>query len=386
MAFEDVPGTTPLLGVSDFVGLVNQAMEYAFGSVLIQGELANFRVSKNRWVYFDLKDDAASVRFFGTVYNLPGPLEDGMMLEVRGTPRLHPQFGFSVTVQSMRPTGEGAIRKAAELLQAKLAAEGLFDADRKRMLPYPPRRIGLVTSAESAAYADFIKILNARWGGVAINLVDVQVQGERAPAQIVEALQWFNQQAAPVDVLVVIRGGGSADDLQAFSTEAVVRAVAASRVPTLVAIGHEVDVSLAELAADVRASTPSNAAETLVPDKRETVRGMRSLAVQLQSDLLRRLHQERRDNQLLAERLADTVAHRLERERATVQSLRQLANAYNPALALQRGYAVVRDAQGRLVRHGAQVRAQDRLQVRLYDSELTVQVAELKGVEHADKI
>jgi exodeoxyribonuclease VII large subunit len=140
------------LSVSDFVALLNQTLETAYPYVTISGELANFRVSKNRWVYFDLKDEQASVHFFGTVYQMPGPLEDGMLVQVSGNPRLHPLYGFSVTVRSLRPVGEGAIKRAAELLQLKLQAEGLFDPSRKRALPYPPTRIGLVASKESAAY------------------------------------------------------------------------------------------------------------------------------------------------------------------------------------------------------------------------------------------
>ena len=218
------------LSVSDFVALLNQTLEFAYPSVTIIGELANFRVSKNRWVYFDLKDDKASVKFFGTVYQLPGPLEEGMLLKVRGQPRLHQLYGFSVNVLSMLPAGEGSIRRAADLLQAKLTVEGLFDPARKRALPYPPSRVGLITSAQSAAYADFIKIMNARWQGVEIELIDVQVQGEPAPEQISQAIEQFNAQALPPEVLVLIRGGGSAEDLAAFSSEQVTRAVAASRV------------------------------------------------------------------------------------------------------------------------------------------------------------
>ncbi|HET7630253.1 MAG TPA: exodeoxyribonuclease VII large subunit, partial [Candidatus Saccharimonadales bacterium] len=227
------------LSVSDFVALHNQILEYALPEVTIVGELTNFRVSKNRWIYFDLKDETASVRFFGTVYQLSGPLEDGMLLRVRGTPRLHPLYGFSVTVSSLQPAGEGSLLKAFDLLQAKLTAEGLFDPARKRSLPYPPERIGLITSSESAAYADFMKIIGARWSGLEIVLADVQVQGEAAIAQLVAAVEMFNQLAQPPEVLIVTRGGGSAEDLQAFSSEQVTRAVAASRIPTLVAVGHE---------------------------------------------------------------------------------------------------------------------------------------------------
>lgn len=332
------------LSVSDFVAVLNQTLEYAYPSVTVQGELANFRVSKNRWVYFDLKDETASVRFFGTVYQLPGPLEDGMMLAVRGTPRLHQLYGFSITVQSMSPTGEGSIKKAAALLEAKLKAEGLFDPGRKRALPYPPTSLGLITSAESAAYRDFMKVISARWGGLDIQLIDVQVQGEPAPAQIVAAITQFNQMASPPQVLVITRGGGSAEDLQAFSTEQVTRAVAASRIPTVVAIGHEVDISLAELAADQRASTPSNAAELLVPDRNAA---LRQLALQRShmSQVVRRVvghMQERLDHsRVLLDQAAD---YKLARAADAIESRKKILTAYNPALPLARGYALLRQS------------------------------------------
>jgi exodeoxyribonuclease VII large subunit len=281
------------VSVSEFVDLVNQAYDIAFPSITIEGELANFRVSKNKWVYFDLKDEQASVKFFGTIYMLPGPLEDGMVLQVRGTPRMHPLYGFSVTAQAIRPVGEGAIKRASELLQAKLTAEGLFDLGRKRALPVIPERIGLIASRESAAYIDFMKIMNARWGGVEIQFIDVQVQGEVAPMQVVSALQQFNQLQSPPEVIVITRGGGSAEDLQAFSTEQVTRAVALSRIPTLVAIGHERDISLAELAADLRASTPSNAAELLVPDRQELLARLAELSRSMNIEIDNRLEDER---------------------------------------------------------------------------------------------
>lgn len=331
-----------VLEVSDFVALTNQALEYGFTGVTIRGELANFRVSKNKWVYFDLKDENATVRFFGTVFQLSGPLEDGMLLRVRGTPKLHPQYGFSVTVLNMRPEGEGTIKRAAELLQAKLEAEGLFALERKRLLPYPPQRIGLITSTESAAYADFMKILNARWGGIDIECVDVQVQGEAAPAQITAALEYFNQLAEPPEVLVITRGGGSAEDLYAFSTEQVTRAVAASRVPTLVAIGHEIDVSLVELVADQRASTPSNAAELLVPERKEVKQQLRHVEERLHEAVLVTVKARRQDinhTRALLDRAAEAV---IRRARDNVANYDQLLRALDPHAVLRRGYAVVR--------------------------------------------
>lgn len=367
-----------VLSVSDFVGLLNQTLEYAYPSVSIVGELSNFRISKNKWVYFDLKDDYSSVKFFGTIYQLSGPLEDGLMLQVRGVPRLHNQFGFSVNVQSMQPVGEGSLKKAAALLEAKLAAEGLFDESRKRALPYPPKSIGLVTSGESAAYHDFIKIINARWGGVDIQLADVQVQGEPAPQQIVAAIEYFNTHADPVDVLVVTRGGGSAEDLAAFSTEQVTRAVAGSRIPTIVAIGHEVDISLAELAADKRASTPSNAAEMLVPDKKHELAGIQDT----EKALLRVLSQSVTTASL---QLKDNMGHLhnsmeqlITRVIQNAASRSRLLEAFSPTAALNRGYAVIRTEQGGVLRSGRGVLAGDMLDIELSDAIITTEVKETR--------
>ena len=335
-------GQQLVLEVSDFVALTNQTFEYAFSNLTIRGELANFRVSKGKWVYFDLKDEQSSVKCFTTVYALPGPLEDGMTVMVHGTPRLHPQYGFSITATSIQPVGAGTIRRAADLLQTSLAVEGLFDLERKRTLAYPPSRIGLITSTESAAYADFVKVLAARWGGVLIDCIDVQVQGEAAPTQIVAALEHLNQQMAPPEVIVITRGGGSADDLYAFNTELVTRAVAASRIPTLVAIGHEIDLSLAELAADQRASTPSNAAELLVPDRSEAQARLDNMAERLLTVAISSVRQARQTiahEQTLLDRALNAALHR---ERARLDSAKQLLQALDPHAVLRRGYAVVR--------------------------------------------
>jgi exodeoxyribonuclease VII large subunit len=366
-----------LLTVSEFVAYLNQTLEYAYPSVSITGELANFRVSKNRWVYFDLKDEEASVRFFGTVYNLRGPMEDGMMLKVRGTPRLHPLYGFSITVQQIELVGEGTIKRASELLQAKLQAEGLFDPSRKRMLPYPPRSIGLITSTESAAYADFTKIINARWQGLDVQVADVQVQGVSAPTQIIQAVQFFNQHPEAPDVLVLIRGGGSPEDLQAFSDESVVRAVAASRVPTLVAIGHEIDISLAELAADQRASTPSNAAELLVPDKAQIY----SVLEQRKGDLKSILHGTvLREQEYLTRQkqtLTGQVNQVLDQARRALAYRASILEAFNPQAALERGYAVLKQADTVLgARHTFKVG--DIVDIETFRADLKAEIQQVK--------
>lgn len=360
-------------GVSEFVAILNQTLEYAYPNVTITGEIANFRVSKNRWVYFDLKDDQASVKFFGTVYQLPGPLEDGMMVALRGVPRLHPLYGFSVTAQAIQPVGEGSIKKAAKLLEAKLAAEGLFDEGRKRPLPYPPRYIGLITSGESAAYRDFIKIITARWGGMHITLIDVQVQGEAAPVQVAQAIAQFNQQAVAPEVLVITRGGGSAEDLQAFSTEQVTRAVAGSRIPTIVAIGHEVDVSLAELAADQRASTPSNAAELLVPDRKAMLAAVGMHRERLAQHMDRLLHIAREEINVERQMLEGSVRQLIDQANRQLSLRGQLLRAFDPQAALARGYALVQK-DGVYIRSGAAIATGEELTVQLTDASLTAVV------------
>lgn len=366
----------PTFTVSEFVAVLNQTLESAYRNVIIQGEIANFRVSKNRWVYFDLKDEESTVRFFGTVYQLPGPLEDGMTVAVRGVPRLHQQYGFSVTIQSIQPVGEGSIKKAAKLLEAKLAAEGLFDEDRKRALPYPPRRIGLITSGESAAYRDFIKIINARWVGLEIMLIDVQVQGEVSPAQVVNAIEQFNRLATVPDVLVITRGGGSAEDLQAFSTELVTRAVAASRIPTLVAIGHEIDISLAELAADRRASTPSNAAELLVPDKQALLEQLYHHRQRIIHSVERALLDAQRTLGVHRQTLRDSVQQLADQAASQIKLRRQLLEAYSPTTALRRGYALIRK-DAHIVQSGALIQPDDHVTIQMHDAELTAEVKDI---------
>jgi len=361
---------------ADFVAAINQTLEFAYPSVIIEGEISSFKVSKNRWVYFDLKDEEASVRFFGTVYSLPGPLEDGMTVRVVGSPSLHARFGFSVNFRSILPVGEGELKKAADLLFKKLAAEGLFAPERKRPLPAIPQTIGLVTAADSAAAADFNKILNERWGGVEILLADVYVQGEQAPTQIVQAIEHINGLSEIPEVLVITRGGGSAEDLAAFNNERLVRAVAASRIPTLVAIGHEVDTSLSELAADLRASTPTNAAQLLVPDKKHEQIVLANVRLSIQQSLesvqKEALQEVKNQREFLSRHLTNLSANELEKIRST----RKLVKLYDPRALLKRGYALV-SVNGKFVKSIAQVKTAERLSIKLADGTIKANVQEI---------
>lgn len=256
---------------TEFISVVNQTLEYAYSSALVIGEVASFKVNQGKWVFFDLKDEESSISCFMPLWDLRIPLEDGMKVMVRGLPKITKWGKFSFTVSAVKPVGEGSLKKAYEMLKKKLTQEGLFDPAKKRPIPDDLMRLGVISSTGAAGYADFIKIINARWGGMKVQVAHTQVQGLDASDQIIKALQYFNERGE-VQMIAILRGGGSADDLSCFNDEALVRAIAASKIPVITGIGHEVDESLSDLAADVRASTPSNAAEILTQDRNE-VRG-----------------------------------------------------------------------------------------------------------------
>jgi exodeoxyribonuclease VII large subunit len=332
----------PRLAVSDFIALTNQTLEYAYPSVEVEGEVASFKVNQGKYVFFDIKDAGGSVNCFMTVWQLRVPIEDGMKVIVTATPKLTQWGKFSLTVRAIRPSGEGSLKKSFELLRAKLDKEGLFAEERKRSLPGLPQHVAVISSVQAAGYADFIKIVDDRWGGLQIDVASVQVQGASAPDQIIQALKYFNAQEHLPEVIVIIRGGGSADDLSAFNDELLVREIAASRIPTLVGVGHEVDMSLADMVADVRAATPCYAAQILVPDSSEVIRAVRR---QVQS-LLPRTEQAI-DNKLAGVRsqLGNVIAsidRRYTRQQDQLDSLRRVLAELDPRKVLARGYALIR--------------------------------------------
>ena len=280
---------------TEFINVVNQTLEYAYSSVVIVGEVASFKVNQGKWVFFDLKDEESSVGCFMTLWSLRQPLEDGMKVMVRAVPKLTKWGKFSLTVSTVQPVGEGSLKKAYELLKKKLTAEGLFDPAKKRPLPKDLTKIGVISSTQAAGYADFIKIINARWGGMEVTVAHTQVQGMDAPDQIIKALRYFNERA-DVQVIAILRGGGSADDLSCFNDEKLVREIAGSRTPVITGIGHEVDESLSDLAADVRASTPSNAAEILTHDRAEELAKMSRLMNRAGQALTQQIERAKSEN------------------------------------------------------------------------------------------
>ena len=330
------------LSVSDFVGLVNQTFDYTMPNIVIVGEVSGYSVRQGKWVRFKLKDEQSAVDFFGSTFQVRQPLEDGMIVAVVGRPRLSDKWGFSVSIQSVQPVGEGSIRKGFELLKKKLDAEGLFAQERKRVLPELPTHIGVISSTQAAGYLDFVKILNGRWGGMRVETAHTLVQGVRAPGQIIRAIEYFNQSGEPPEVIVIVRGGGDADDLAAFNDEALVRAIASSRIPTLVGVGHEIDVTLADMVADVRAATPTNAAQLLVPDRRELIERSRSIVMGLVPALHYRINDDRREVEALIDNAQFMISERLSSFKDEVSATVKLLRQYDPAVVLARGYALVR--------------------------------------------
>lgn len=332
--------TLPPMSPSEFVSVINQTLEYAYPSVLITGEVASFKVNQGKWVFFDVKDEETSIPCFMSVYQLRVPLEDGMRVVVRGIPKLTKWGKFSFTVNAVKPVGEGSIKKAFELLKKKLGDEGLFDAAKKRMLPKDISKIGVISSTQAAGYADFIKILNERWGRISVKVAHTQVQGIDAPEQIIKALKYFNEHE-DLDIIAIIRGGGSADDLSCFNDEALVRAIAASKIPVITGIGHEVDESLSDLAADVRGSTPSNVAEMLTPDREDMKRNLVMQIKNIHSMLLNRINtKEESINEMLSQ-FANAITLKINEYQNILNSRMQMLSAMNPENVLKQGYAIL---------------------------------------------
>lgn len=332
----------PKLSVSDFIALTNQTLEYAYPIIEIEGEVSGFKVNQGKFVFFDLKDAGGSLGCFMMLFALRVPIEDGMKVIVTATPKLTQWGKFSLTVKAVRPSGEGSLKKSFDLLKQKLNKEGLFAPERKRPIPALPKTIAVISSTQAAGYADFVKIINDRWGGLVVDVAHVQVQGSGAPDQIIRALKYFNSRERLPDVIAIVRGGGSADDLSAFNDELLVREIAASRVPTVVGVGHEIDESLADLVADVRAATPSNAAQLIVPDKQEIIRAVRAQVYGLLPRMERIIGERRREVRSAMKDALMNVEVRLTERADTLAQTRRVLAELDPRRVLERGYALLR--------------------------------------------
>ena len=327
------PGETQILSVWELTRSIRSLLESEVGQVWVEGEISNYRRQSSGHQYFTLKDDRSQlscVLFRGAASSLPAGtvLGDGVQVQVHGDVTVYESRGqYQLVVQLVQPRGVGALQARFEALKRKLQAEGLFDADRKKPLPAFPQAIGLVTSPTGAALQDMLNILRRRALWVRLIIHPVRVQGNGAAAEVVRAIEEFNQSPRDrVDLIVVARGGGSIEDLFEFNDESVGRAIAASALPVVSAIGHEIDFTIADFAADLRAPTPSAAAELIVPDTAELLRQLAAAGQFLNRQLIDRVSVAR-------ERLQGTARGALNREpRRRIDDERQRLDALEDAL------------------------------------------------------
>ncbi|MBI4082853.1 MAG: exodeoxyribonuclease VII large subunit [Candidatus Lambdaproteobacteria bacterium] len=349
------PGPAALakpLTVAELTRHIRQLLEEQFQTVTVEGEVSNARRPGSGHLYFQLKDESAQIRcvmFRNAAQSLRFELEDGMQVRVRARLTVYEARGeYQLQVLTLDPQGTGALQIAFEQLKRRLEAEGLFARERKRALPYLPRRIGIVTSPTGAAVRDILHVLQRRFPGMPVLIHPARVQGEGAAEEVAEGIAVLNRLAAAqkIDVIIVGRGGGSIEDLWAFNEEVVARAIHASRVPIVSAVGHEVDFTIADFVADVRAPTPSAAAEIVVPPKAELLNTVIAFRGQLgrrfAEGLKRRV--ERREG-LRARLGAPESAIRQTRLRAA--DLRERLDAAG-ALRLARGHERLAQARGKL--------------------------------------
>ncbi len=344
--------------VSALTEEIRDLLEGAFRFVWLEGEISNFRSPGSGHYYMGLKDERAQIRavmFRPQVRYLKFRPEDGMRVLAQGRIGVYePRGEYQVVLDYLEPLGVGALALAFEQLKRKLAAEGLFSEEAKRPLPFMPGRVAVVTSPTGAAVRDFLKVIHRRFANIEITVVPVRVQGEQAPGEIVAALETVNREL-DADVIVLTRGGGSLEDLWAFNDEGLARAIRASRIPVVSAVGHEVDVTIADLAADLRAPTPSAAAEMLVVEKEALVRRLEDLRDRLGAGVRGGVLRWSRHLEQLASRLRDPrksleqawmrldeISGRLERSLGSIMRERRtrLASAAGSLLRASPGTAV----------------------------------------------
>ncbi len=445
LLFQAPPATRHIWTVRDLLSRVRTQLEREYTDIWVEGEISNFKRADSGHLYFTLKDDGAQVRvvmFRTQARLLRFRPEDGLQVLLRGRVTIYEGRGeLQLSAEFLEPRGAGALQIAFEQLKQKLAAEGLFDPARKKPIPALPRRIGVVTSPTGAAIRDILNILRRRHESANVLIYPAQVQGSEAPREVAAGIRWFNR-ARNVDVIVVARGGGSVEDLAAFNDEGLARAIAASELPVISAIGHETDFSIADFVADLRAPTPSAAAELVIRSKLEVeeqlgalrrrlaratryqllmarqrltqlaqhgafgriseMLGRRQQALddlnyrlataqagilarfrrrldvagaRLRSfDVKRRLVTMRSELESRVERLTTATRATLLRRQARLDQISGKLQALSPLNILERGYALVFDVEGNLVKDAAQVQPGEEVHARLARGEIAATV------------
>ncbi len=392
-----------ILTVTQITTLIKSTLESRFGAVTVEGEISNFRPSSTGHYYFSLKDESAviqAVMFRNRIGALDFQPEDGALVRVTGTVSVYPPRGsYQIICESMRLAGAGAILALLEQRKKALAAEGLFDAQRKRELPPFPETVAVVTSPTGAAIRDILTVLGRRNAGISLVVVPAPVQGEAAAEKLAAAIRRADRYRLG-DVIILARGGGSLEDLLPFSDERVVRAVAASEIPVISAVGHEIDVALSDLAADVRAPTPSAAAELVAVDRAE----LRRMVLQHGRDIIRSFAQRLERARFYArqfsagelersvlmvlqpalqrldeakESLATAIDRRVSDTRHRLELLGSRLEGLSPLAILERGYAVVsRVDNGSVVRLREQLAEEEPVRITFHDGPVRAKITE----------
>lgn len=389
-----------ILSVSDLTRLTKELLETSFPLFWISGEVSNFtRAASGHW-YFSLKDDKAQIRcvMFKGRNSLVGVMpREGDLIEARATVTLYEARGdFQLTVEFLQPAGLGRLYEAYEQLKQRLQAQGLFDASRKKTIPTNPQRIGVVTSPDAAALRDVLTAIRRRYPSMSVIIYPTPVQGKGSAELIAQAIQLANQRQE-VDTLIVCRGGGSIEDLWSFNEEVVAQAIAACSLPTICGVGHETDFTIADFVADLRAATPTAAAELACPDQSQLrqqveqsgLRLMRSMQSRLRQhaqtlDYLSRrlispaqqLQQQKRGLQQWQHRLALSMQSYMLTQRRKLEHYGTSLQQLNPHQVLARGYAIVQNENGQAVTNPSQLTVGEHLNLTLHQGQATVLVAE----------
>lgn len=373
-------------------------------AVAVRGEISNYKVYPSGHHYFSLKDESASIRcvmFRGNAMRLKFRPDNGMKIIAMGNITVYPRDGaYQLYCTAMIPDGAGDLNAAFEQLKAKLAAAGLFDPGHKKKLPQYPQTIGIITSSAGAAIHDILRILSKRYPLAKVRLLPVRVQGQEAPGEIAEAIAYANAHRL-ADLLIVGRGGGSIEDLWAFNDEIVARAIYKSDIPIISAVGHEPDVTISDYVADLRAATPSNAAELAVPDQSAIRQQIDSLLSAMSTAVQRRLSvcrkhldtlsqsgamqnhvkyisPHRNALQLAAIQLQSVQMQSISRTKQRFISLTAKLDAISPLRVLVRGYAVVQTQTGEIVRSTKQVSKEESVDVILNDGLVKATITDIK--------
>ena len=376
--------------------------DHNLADVWVQGEISNFSRPRSGHLYFTIKDAKASLRcvmWRNAAARLAFNPKDGDAVDIHGGISIYEAGGqYQLYVDTIRPLGDGALYQEFLRLQNQLEAEGLFDDERKRPIPRWPRRIGIVTSPTGAALQDMINTLRRRYPLAEVILAPTAVQGDEAPPGIVESIQSLNR-TANIDVILVARGGGSIEDLWAFNDERVARAIAASDVPVISGVGHQTDFTISDFVADLRAPTPTAAAELATPDRADLIFGLDDLTQRLARATLGHTNTVRWELQNLSSRLQrhspaqriqsdrqridelsihsiTALKHRLQLKQVELSGLNQRLESLSPTTILERGYAVVSQPDGTTVKSVKQVERGDRLGIRVKDGDFEAEVKE----------